>query len=90
MTPAQLEAAARRLYADPAYRGRPAWQAALARGLGVGSRWVRRWAAGDAAPDRQTAGLLRASAAMADRLRMWEQPPDRLIVDRLVEVIKGE
>lgn len=38
--------------------------------------------------DPATVGLLRAAEVVADRLRMWDEPPDRLIGDRLVEVLQ--
>lgn len=89
MTPDEIERIARRLYADPSYRGRAAWQRPLARGLGIGERTLRRWITEDQpSMDQATVGLLRAAEVVADQLRMWDEPPDRLIGDRLVEVLQ--
>jgi len=62
MTPATLRTAGEALYG-------PRWQSALARDLGVSDRTMRRWVAGDEAPNlsRELTALLRARKKSIDR-----------------------
>lgn len=88
LTPAALERISRRLYADPVYRGKPAWQSALARGLGVDARRVRRWVAGSDL-DPALATFLAKAEAVAGELAMWDQPPATLIAERMRAIISS-
>lgn len=88
MVPMEIERIGRRLYADPSYRGRPAWQSFLARGLGLDARSIRRWVAGDTKIDPVTEGLLRAADGVVDVLCMWSQPHGTLIATRMAQALR--
>lgn len=65
MTPADLERHAQALFGF----GFP-WQSALARALGVTSRTVRRWKAGESAiPDSTRNQLIRLACERRDEMR---------------------
>lgn len=89
LTPDDIERIARKLYDDPHYRGRPAWQVRLAEGLAVAPRTVRGWVAPPGTPTHRSvpptiADLLVEAERVAVQLRMWEH--DTTIARRLADI----